>query len=192
VIHTGKQAMAAAGDDQCVLRPYKDGCPGDLTPHHCVPDHCFKKPDSQGGGMYPGGIEHGDGLCVCVSGATKSTDKSGNNISREDFTSDKKHFDALAEHGRIHSLFDKAESTLGKAGDPPNSAKLGDLEDAAAEAISQVTGCDKDDLKKQMRKHHLDNGMQANDKFRADPYGRRKAPPYSKMGTNSRAGGMTR
>ena len=184
--------MANEGDDQCVLRPYKDKCPGGLTPHHCVPDHCFKKQDSQGGGTYPGGIEHGDGLCICVSSATKSTNKHGKSVSRDDFTTDKKHFDALAEHGRIHNLFDKAESTLGENGDPVNSAKLGDLEDAAAEAISEVTGCDKADLKMQMRKHHLHNGMHAKDKFRADPFGRGKAPPYTRMGTNSRAGGATR
>jgi len=192
VIHSGKQTMKMNSDDQCVLRPYKDGCPGGLTPHHCVPDHCFKKPDSQGGGMYPGGLAHADGLCVCVAGSTKSKDKHGNSISREDYTTDKKHFNDLAEHGRIHNLFDKAEADLGANGDPVNSAKLGDLEDAAAEAVSQVTGCDEADLKKQMRKHHLDNGMHANDKYRADPYGRQTAPPYSRMGTNSRAGGATR
>lgn len=192
MIHSGKQTMKANADDQCVLRPYKDGCPGDLTPHHCVPDHCFKKPDSQGGGIYPGGLEHADGLCVCVSGATKSTAKTGGTVSREDFNTDKQHFNALAEHGRIHNLFDKAEADLGKNSTPPNSATLGDLENEAAKAVSEVTGCDEADLKQQMRKHHRDNGLNASDKFRADPYGRQTAPPYSRMGTNSRAGGATR
>jgi hypothetical protein len=185
MMHSGKQTMASAGDDQCQLRSYKDGCPGGLTPHHCVPDHCFKKPDSQGGGLYPGGLSHGDGLCVCVKGSTKSTGAAGGNVSRKNFSSDKKHFDALAEHGRIHKLFDKAEADLGKAGKPPNSAKLGELEDAAAKVISQVTGCDEKDLKKQIRAHHQSRGLAPDHKFRADPFGRKKAPPYSTMGSKT-------
>jgi hypothetical protein len=189
VIHFAKMTPAQF-KDQCVLRPYSKGCPGDQTPHHCVPDHCFNKPDSQGGGMYTGGVAHADGLCVCVSGATKSSDKGGGNISKEDFPSEKKWFTALAEHGRIHALFDKAESDLGKAGDPKSSATLGQLESEAAKAVSEVTGCDEADLKKQMREYHKDKDMGANQKYRADPYGRRKAPPYSQMGSNTPAGGM--
>jgi len=140
--------------------------------------------------MYPGGISHGDGLCVCVNGATKSTSRSGTNISKEDYSTEKKWFSALADHGRIHALFDKAESDLGKAGKPKNSATLGQLESAAAEAVSEVTGCDEADLKKQMREYHKDKDMGANQKYRADPYGRRKAPPYSQMGSNTPVGGM--
>lgn len=193
MIHTGKQTTAAS-DDQCKLRTYEEGCPGDLTPHHCVPDHCFTKPPSQtvSGDRFPGAPSHAEGLCVCVSGATKSTSTKGESISKMDFKSEAKWESSLAEHGRIHAKFDKAESDLGKAGDPKNSAELGKLEDAAAKAISQVTGCDEADLKRQIRKHHADCGLGEKTKFRADPYGRRKAPPYTQMGTNTKVGGMGR
>jgi hypothetical protein len=154
-----------------------------------VPDHCFKKPPSQGGGYYPGAVEHADGLCVCVTGSTKSKTPAGKSVSRDDFATDDAHFNALAEHGRIHKRFDEAEQKLGAraANDPPNSATLGELEDEAAKVIAKVTGCDEKDLKDQMRKYHQGKGLNASDKFRADPYGGQTAPPYSRMGTNSRA-----
>ena len=195
MIHFDKMTPAQI-KDQCILRPYApDRCPEGTTGHHCVPDHCLKKPDSQGGGRYPGAISHGEGLCVCVSGSTKSKSEDDEDISKKDFKGKDKEqqwFNALAEHGRIHALFDIEESNLGKAGDPPNSATLGDLEDAAAEAVSAVTGCDKDKLKKQMREYHKNKKMNASNKYRADPNGRRKAPPYSQMGSNTPSGGMGR
>lgn len=190
MIHSAKATMALAGQDQCKLRPYKDKCPKPLTPHHCVPDHCFRAPDRDGGGMYPGGVSHADGLCVCLSGATKSTAAAGGRIKKDDYPTEKKWFDALAEHGQVHSKFDKAESDLGAKGDPANSAKLGELEDAAAEAIGDVTGCDKADLKKQMREFHQKKGLGPDTKLRADPFGQRAAPPANLMGSNATAGGM--
>lgn len=197
MIHVGKQVMAAAGQDQCTLRPYSDGCPSPLTPHHCVPDHSFEKPEGQGGGRYAGAITHGEGLCVCVTGEVKSTKKSKTGrgvarISQEDYADEKKWFADLAEHGQIHAKFDKAEADLGKAGDPKNSAEITDLESAAAKAISEVTGCDETDLKEQMRTYHRGKGLGAKTKLRADPYGKAKAPPYTQMGTNTTVGGPRR
>jgi hypothetical protein len=122
----------------------------------------------------------------------KTTSKKGDRISREDYATEKAWFADLAEHGQIHAKFDKAEADLGKAGDPKNSAELGDIENAAAKAVSEVTGCDEGDLKDQMRKHHRDKGLPAKTKLRADPYGKAKAPPYTQMGTNTKVGGPRR
>ena len=175
--------------DPCKLTPYKEGCPDNKTPHHCVPDHCFKEP-GKGGAYYPGAVEHADGLCVCVGGATKSTAQSGERIKRKDFAGPEDHHDALADHGRIHLKFDKLESDLGKNGQPKTSAKLGELEDAAAAVISEVTGCDEQDLKKQLRDHHQKKDLPADTKLRADPYGKATPPPRGQMGvTNMTAGG---
>jgi hypothetical protein len=185
MMHSGKQTMAAAGDDQCKLRTYKPGCPDGLTPHHCVPDHCFRNPPSQGGGRYPGALSNDNGLCVCVKGSGKYNSPAGPTVKRESYPSDEAHFIALAEHGRIHNLFDKAEADLGKNGKPTNSAKLGDLEDAAAKVISEVTGCDEADLKKQIRAHHQSHKLETQHKFRAEPTGSQMAPPDSMMGTNT-------
>jgi hypothetical protein len=173
-------------DDKCTLRPYKDGCEGDKTPHHCVPDHCFKE-KGPAGTYYSGGIPHAEGLCICVEGATKSTGVKGKRV-RKRRMSDQKHYAALAEHGRIHKLFDQIERVLGDAGSPKNSAKLGDLEDAAAKSIAVVTGCDEKDLKKQLRDHHAKNGLEPDKKLRADPFGKRANPPMEDMGTTMESG----
>lgn len=169
--------MGPAGaprDPKCQLTPYKKGCKGGKTPHHAVPDHCFKQKGA--GGYYPKAIKHADGLCICVSGATKSA-KSGTGKRAQ-----------LKEHGKIHKLFDAMETALGAAGDPPNTASLGDLEDAAAECIAEVTGCDEKDLKKQLRDYHQSKGLGPKTKLRADPFGRRANPPFAKMGGKARAG----
>lgn len=148
---------------QCRLRTYKEGkktCGKGKTPHHLVPDHCFKQP-GEDGQYYKGAVEHSEGLCVCVTGATKAT----------------------GQHKRVHRKFDARESALGKAGKPPNSATLGQLEDAAAESVAAVTKCDPGDLKTQLRTHHKD--LEPDTRLRADPWGRRKSPPYAKMGKSN-------
>jgi hypothetical protein len=171
-------------DDKCKLRPYKDGCPGNKTPHHCVPDHCFKEAGATGK-YYPGAVPHAEGLCVCVEGATKSTAAAGGTIKAADFPSPAKLAAALAEHGRIHQKFDKLEKGLGKAGTPKNTASLGQLEDASAKSVSEVTGCDEKDLKKQMRDYHQGKGLGPDTKLRADPFGKQPNPPFELMGTNT-------
>jgi hypothetical protein len=164
-------------DPKCQLTPYKDGCAGGKTPHHCVPDHCFKESGPKGA-YYPGAVKHADGLCICVSGATKSTPAPGSP-------------DTLADHGKIHQLFDAQERKLGDAGSPKNTASLGSLEDAAAKCVSEVTGCDEKDLKKQMRDYHQGKGIGPNTKLRADPFGKRANPPFGEMGAKADVvGGM--
>ncbi len=181
--HLSKLTPKNPGKPKCTLQPYSKPCPPGQTGHHCVPDHCFKEA-GRGGKAYPGAVPHKDGLCICVSGATKSTGKGGKRI-KQGKTPDAKHFAALAEHGRIHKLFDMMEAELGKMGDPPNTAKLGELEDAAAEVIALVTGCDEDDIKKQLRDYHKKRGLGASTKLRADPFGRRANPPRGGMGTRT-------
>ncbi len=172
----------AVDDPKCKLTKYKDGCDGGKTPHHCVPDHCFH--EKSGGAAYPGAVPHADGLCICVEGATKSSSPTGQRIRKGARRASPAHFAALAEHGRIHKLFDLLEKDLGEKGNPKNTASLGQLENNAAHSIAKVTGCDAQDLKDQMRTHHEDGGLGEDTKLRADPFGKNPNPPFGSMGTN--------
>jgi len=169
---------------KCTLKPYKEGCDGGKTGHHCVPDHCFKEA-GRAGNYFPGAPKHADGLCVCVQGATKSTSKSGGRIKQKDFATAEAFKADLAQHGQIHLSFDALEAALGKKGNPPSSAPLGELEDTAAKVIAEVTGCDEKDLKKQMRDSHEKKGLGPDFKCRADPFGKAKVDP-SKMGPSNK------
>jgi hypothetical protein len=180
-----KPAVMSIDDPKCKLTKYKDGCSGGKTPHHCVPDHCFH--EKSGGTAYPGAVSHADGLCICVEGATKSSSPTGSSIKKGK-SSDEVHFAALAEHGRIHKLFDLLEKELGAKGIPPNTAALGDLENNAAHSIAKVTGCDAQSLKDQLRKHHESRSLGEGTKLRADPFGRDPNPPFQGMGTRMNAG----
>jgi hypothetical protein len=178
---TGTSAMA-----RCRLVRYADGCEGTgskkMTPHHCVPDHCFKDP-GKFGGYYPGAIKHRDGLCICVEGSDKyKQDRTGASISHWSYETFSQHYHALAEHGRIHAKFDELESALGRGGKPGGSASLGQLESTAAKVIAEVTGCDEKALKKQLRAYHSERGLPANTKLRADPNNTLQTPPRNGMG----------
>jgi hypothetical protein len=148
---------------QCQLRPYKEGCAGSkggTTPHHCVPDHCFRVKGTKN--YYQGGIPRVEGLCVCVDGKDKSTTK---------------------QHGKLHQKFDERETGLADAN---ASAELGALEDAAVDVIGDETKCDKSDLKVQIRNYHQSKGLGPKLRFRADPFGTAKVQPsYSAMGTSN-------
>ncbi len=174
-VHKGKSAKKTARPEKCRLRKFSEGCPSGQTAHHCVPDHCFRK-SGENGKYYPGAVQHADGLCVCVTGSTKTSSITGKRISRKNFKSDTEHAANLAQHGRIHLKFDKLEQNLGTEGNPVNSTTLGKLEDAAADVVSEVTGCDRNDLKKQLRDYHKSNNLPAKTPLRADPFGRRPSP----------------
>jgi hypothetical protein len=166
---TMKPAVMSIDDPKCMLRPYKPKtCPKGTTGHHCVPDHCFRAP-GKGGARYPGGISHSQGLCVCVTGSTKSTTPAGGDASAKDYAGYEEHYAALAEHGRIHKVFDALERGLGEGGSPKNTAALGDLEDASAATVAVVTGCDAKDLKRQLRQYHQSKGLGPETRWRADP-----------------------
>ncbi len=195
------KAPAPAGDgvrvrrrrrdgDRCRLRPHSEGCPSG-TPHHVVPDHCFKQPGRKSP-YYPGGIERKDGLCICVIGTHQCEAPDGSDISKGKM-SDAEHFDLLAQHGQIHVLINASEKALGLAGNPKYTTTLGQLEDAGSAAVARVTGCDKEHLKEQLRTYHQENGLDPDTKWRADPSGNtkggRKLDP-AKMGKMTPRGGL--
>lgn len=153
---------------RCELRPYSEGCESG-TPHHVVPDHCFKQP-GESGAYYNGAIKHKDGLCICVQGPTKSTTVSGTAMRMKGVRL-RKYYSQLADHGKTNARFDVLESALDARGDPKGTAKLGDLERAGASVVGKVTGCDADDLRKQLRDFHGANGLGPNVKLRADSFG---------------------
>ncbi|GAC1610523.1 MAG: hypothetical protein NVS3B3_19580 [Aquirhabdus sp.] len=166
----GTKIVGSGGDGgRCKLKPYKEGCPSG-TPHHVVPDHCFKQPGDNGV-YYPGAIKHADGLCICVEGATKSTGVSGNSVKKGK-RSMADHFQTLAQHGQIHVLMDAAEAALGAIGNPKGTTSIGNLEKAGASAAAKVTGCNEKDLEKQLRDFHQSKGLDSNAKLRADPFGK--------------------
>lgn len=170
----------------CDLRPYSHGCEGGKTPHHVVPDHCFKNPGRDD--YWPGAVPHSDGLCICVDGATKSTGQDGGHITMKAFGKGKAfdvaaHYDALATHGKIHALLDREERKLGKLGDPKNTTSLGEMEKAGSESAAKATGCNAEDLQKQARDHHKRSyDLDEDYKVRADPFGKKGTVDASKMG----------
>jgi len=94
----------------------------------------------------------------------------------------------LAEHGLIHHALDAAEALLGAIGNPKGTTTLGEMEDIGAWSVSLVTGCDANDLKKQLRKHHGGDpfNLEPSTRVRADPYGKRRdVPGASIMGKPS-------
>ena len=91
---------------------------------------------------------------------------------------------------------DDFEDELGAEGNPKYTATLEDMEKAAAESISEVTGCDKKNLEDQMRKYHEDLGFTEPKKtlLRADSGGKNTSQwgkdPIFGRGANT--GGSTR
>jgi hypothetical protein len=169
---------------RCKLRPYSVGCPSG-TPHHVVPDHCFKNPGT--GIRYPGALTHGEGLSICVSGSGKHSTPDGGHTKRgkkpvPQFLSE------VAEHGQIHIAMDLAEAALGEVGNPKGTATLGQLELVGATTAGAVTGCDKADLQRQLREYHQSKGLGPNIKLRADPTGAIKNLDPTKMGTSTPGG----
>lgn len=169
---------------RCKLRPYAEGCPSG-TPHHVVPDHCFKQPGSQV--RYPGAITHGEGLSICVTGSGKYSTPSGGHTTRAKKPL-KQFLSEVAEHGQIHVAMDAAEALLGASGNPKGTATLGQLEYAGALTAGKVTGCDPADLQRQLREYHQSKGLGPNVKLRADPNGRIKNLDPKVLGTNTPSG----
>ncbi|MBN3854825.1 DUF4150 domain-containing protein [Paraburkholderia sp. Ac-20340] len=172
---------------RCRLRPYREGCPNGATPHHVVPDHCFKQPGEQGE-YYRGAIRHADGLSVCVDGKTKASAANGATV-KQNGRRLVQYYRELAQHGQIHARFDIIEAGLGRIGTPRGTATLGQLEDIGAGVVSQVTGCKKEDLKRQLREYHQSKGLSPATKLRADPFGRAKNLNPSNMGVPDQNGG---
>jgi hypothetical protein len=157
------------------------------TPHHAVPDHCFKQPGSNGT-RYVENFGYGDGLAICVTGKTKSSGAQGGRI-RGKGKRLIEYYRQLAQHGQIHARFDAIEATLGKIGNPQGTATIGQLEDVGAGVIAKVTGCNKEDLKRQLREKHQAKGLPANTKLRADPLGSIKNLNHVDMSVPNKSSG---
>jgi len=155
----------------CELFPYKDRktkCSGKgQASHHVIPDHCWRPgsgiqkliPSDRMGAEIDDMLTHdnyyyqnmnkAEGLSICVDGGGKT-----------------------GTHGVIHGLFDPAEAAIGKIGKPPFTGKLGDLEDAAAKAVSLATGCPEASIKTQLREYHNTKALDEGKMLRADPFGK--------------------
>jgi hypothetical protein len=179
----------------CTLVPY-DGfcCPApdeeatppvvSKTPHHVVPAHCFLEPGgrSEGEGKtydHVKDYKHTKAPCICLEGQTKSDSEGGK----------------LKEHGRVHEILDAAEQDrmpktprMGKTKQLTSKGELlwdreagtwsfSDANEAGSDAVSQVTGCDKECLKQQSAAAHksMDDNIDSEAPLRADPFG--KAEP---------------
>ncbi len=94
----------------CQLRPFHPhGCPKPLTPHHCVPDHCWKPRGGSArinlGNTTPATeMSHDDGLCICVDGSGKSSDSSAGDKYRELCATYKDKLDNLQSAGDSKAL----------------------------------------------------------------------------------------
>jgi len=161
-------------DQKCKTFPYSQRateCKGGKA-HHMVPDRAWRTPGSRGkwtnippiddaintaresipvvgdlykGGYYYANMDEGKGLCICLS---------------------------ESEHKEVHEKYDPAEKERGIANDPQFTATLLQLEEMAANAISKVTGCDKEKLFQDMKRHHDALGFEGERILRADPSGR--------------------
>ena len=142
-------------DNPCILRPYHpDTCkPLGKTGHHVVPDRCFRLGTRTGTGRnsLPNAISEGDGLVVCVEGATPT---------------------ATNEHGRIHRQYSIYEKALKGIHMPEATAPLVEVEIAGAKAVSSVIKkCNAANLATQLRVYHQAKGLAANYRVRVDVRG---------------------
>jgi hypothetical protein len=122
---------------KCILRPYKpDTCKAEgKTGHHVVPDRAFRLGERTGANrdQIPGGVSEGEGLVICVEGATPTPTN---------------------QHGKIHKAYNAAEKIIGLAGDPKGTAPLAALEAAGAAAAAKETGCNAAKLMALLRAYH--------------------------------------
>jgi hypothetical protein len=185
------------GQFKCSLVPFDFGCCQGKTPHHVVPAHCFMPPGerkSGGEARYPGAEKYDDtkAPCICVEGEDKAdADASGK----------------LKEHGRIHDIVDPLEDShmdpavKGPRGGIKEGPKAGawsfeKANDAGSDGVSQVTGCDKECLKKQSAAAHQKMGVDVSgaqsDKLmlRADSSGTRPIGPRVPSSTTPTGAGM--
>jgi hypothetical protein len=159
-----------------------------------VADNAFKQPGDgayyPAGPKYPNGFKHADGWAVCASGKTKSSAPGGARVKRGAFATIKKWFSALDEHGKIHALLDPAEIALGAKGNPPGTTSLVELEAVGVAAASKVLNCNPAEMLADLRSKHQADGLPADMKVRADPFGSVKGLDPKSMGTGSMGRGM--
>lgn len=137
----------ATGNGKCILLPYRPNrCKKGLAGHHVVPDRAFRQGTrgSKNRKQISGGLSEADGLVICVN---------------------------ALQHTKIHKIYDKAETELGRIEKPPGTTNLIKLETLGASSVSRITGCSKALLMFQMRAYHESKGLDAGFKVRADKRG---------------------
>jgi Domain of unknown function (DUF4150)/GHH signature containing HNH/Endo VII superfamily nuclease toxin 2 len=176
---------------ECNLVPFDQYCCGAKPPHdvktfhHVVPAHCFMPVGARGTEVKPydhvKDYDDTKAPCVCLDGKTKSD--SGADGKKK-------------QHGRVHDVLDKAEADAMEhtpaetpTGKPKmrrgervidstaGTWKFEDANEKGCDAVSQVTGCDKECMKQQCAAAHknMEKNIGPDTPLRADPHG--KAPP---------------
>lgn len=153
-------------DPECKLVPYDPGCPGDKTPHHAIPVHCFmgkgvrKLPKAERiAGQFEGCKKYdmNKAPCICVDGKSKT-----------------------GTHGKVHEHFDDAEDKFLKSKTPriAGSWSYKQAKEAAADSISKVDlgdgkKCSKACAELQIKNYHeqKDVGIKDDTALRADSTG---------------------
>lgn len=187
----GNKGAVVLGKGRCDLRRFREGCADGKTPHHIVGDHSFKQPGVTGAyypagtGKFKDGFTHADGWTVCAGGKTKSSAPDGTRIKKSMFARVQDWFSGLDEHGKIHFLADAEEVALGALGTPKGTTSLGALEVTGAAAAATVLGCDKAKMIKDLREAHAADGLPADMKVRADPFGAVRGLDPNSMGTGT-------
>lgn len=126
---------------------------------------------------------------MCASGKTKSSKPDGTRAKKGLFAQARDWFNALDEHGKIHAILDAEETILGAKGTPKGTTSLGEMEIAGVAAAAKVLGCDAKEMLTDLRAKHKADGLPADMKVRADPYGSVRTLDPSQMGTGTSTGG---
>ncbi len=190
----------------CQLRPFDIGCPKPLTPHHCVPDHCFVKipekkkkkivvtPEERIKIDYtppplpppppPQKTEmtNGEGLCICVDGTGKA-----------DEPCDDGKVEYSNEDGMANLWPNRKDDTTTKAKSDYHNAKTGtkeDLRDASKALESRYKELNKQHSPNSKRTHIKGADFGYNDKTKSwDPNGGKsgtRSDYYDALGTHGK------
>lgn len=158
---------------KCKIFRYGDKdkeCP-DGQAHHIVPDRCWRAPGKRG--AINTGVELIDDAVDDLLQEVLPWRKGGYYYGEK---MDEKKGWAICvtkkQHDAIHFIHNRQEKLLGENGDPKWVATLGQLENIGADAVSEVTGCNRDAIKKKLQEEHENVGLQQNTLVRADPSGR--------------------
>jgi hypothetical protein len=145
---------------KCMMVPeHKDKCCGGKTPHHAIPAAEFLKPrppkssgsfPRRGESMYPD-YKPSQAPCICLEGDDHDKkDASGR----------------LMEHGRCGAAFAKKRNdALGKR----KEYEYQEASPIGAEAVAEVTGCDKACIQRQIDDGHAKMNIKPTDKLRKSP-----------------------
>jgi hypothetical protein len=138
--------------------------PPKQTPHHIVPASQFKKIDSQGGGpllVDSAGRDrynYNRAPCICAEGTGHSTGEHG---------------DIHAETNTLTVTHRQVEAHVkGRSVSPDARWQVSDAEAVGAKAVHEVTRCNEDCIKEQVRQGHAEMGIQPTDTIRPTTAGK--------------------